>query len=144
MQILTNILTEDNKRKKLSMGQLLMKPAPGKYVYPRRSERELDFTKSNLIVCTMKERQIMLPKRKGKCSSQYKGVAWDKTNGKWRAHIDLEGQTKVLGYFHDEAEAAITYNRKVAEIYGDIAYQNRIDEELRQRIEDKQKAKVAA
>ena len=48
-------------------------------------------------------------KRKGKGTSQYLGVAWNKRNNKWRAMIDLNGKRKCLGYFEIEKEAHQAY-----------------------------------
>ena len=112
--------------KQMTLGKFLMKPRKGKFVYPRRTGEILDYRKQNLIVCTMKERQIMLPKRKSNCSSQFKGVTWDKTRSSWRAHIDHKGQTRTIGYYSEEDQAALAYNKKAKSLYGDIAYQNQV------------------
>ena len=37
--------------------------------------------------------------------SQYRGVAWDKRRGKWKATTTIAGRLKHVGYFDDEAEA---------------------------------------
>lgn len=44
------------------------------------------------------------------CSSQYKGVSWDKQHGRWHAHIRVDGKMRFLGLFSDEAEAARAYD----------------------------------
>lgn len=122
-QAVTSIKTKTGY-KQVTLGKFIMNPPKGKFVYPRRSREELDYRKSNLIVCTMKERQIMLPKRRGDTSSRFKGVSWDRSKSRWRAHIDIKGQTRAIGYFKDEEEAALAYNKRAKELYGDIAYQN--------------------
>lgn len=43
-------------------------------------------------------------------SSQYKGVSWHKSTGKWRAAIMINGKQRHLGEFTDEIEAARTYD----------------------------------
>src|SRR3954467_3665990 len=48
--------------KNITLGKFLMKPAKGLQVYPRRFNEGLDYRKENLIVCTLKERQRLLPK----------------------------------------------------------------------------------
>ncbi len=124
-QAVTNLKT-DNGYKQVTLGRFIMKPPKGKFVYPRRSREILDYRRENLIICSMKERQIMLPKRKSTCSSPFKGVAWEKSRKKWRAHIDIKGQTRTIGYFEDEKQAALAYNKKAKDLYGDIAYQNNV------------------
>ena len=47
-------------------------------------------------------------RRKAKgCSSQYRGVSWEKNCKKWRAQCMVDGKKKNLGSFDDEREAAI-------------------------------------
>lgn len=134
-QAVTNLKTK-NGYKQVTLGKFLMNPPQGKMVYPRRSREILDYRRQNLIVCTMRERQIMLPKRKSNCSSPFKGVAWEKSRGKWRAHIDIKGQTRTIGYFDDEIAAALAYNKKARELYGDIAYQNNVKNLMDRRSQD--------
>jgi hypothetical protein len=134
-QAVTNIKTKAGF-KQMTLGRFIMKPRPGQMVYPRRSRETLDYRKENLIVCTMRERQIMLPKRRSACSSAYKGVAWEGSRNKWRAHIDIKGQTRTIGYFSEEIDAARAYNKMAKEIYGDLAYQNNIQDAKTRRKTD--------
>jgi hypothetical protein len=60
-------------------------------------------------------------------SSKYKGVSFDKRNGKWRAQLKINNQNKHLGYFHCEIEAALVYNKKAKEICGEFALLNDIE-----------------
>ena len=58
-------------------------------------------------------------RRKRKSStSQYKGVSWFKRDHCWRAWTMFEGKQKHLGYFKEEKEAALAYDRKIVELYG--------------------------
>lgn len=52
----------------------------------------------NLRWCspTQNKRNVL---KKPNCSSNYKGVSFDKKSNKWRATITLEGKQKVIGYF---------------------------------------------
>ena len=84
----------------------------------------MDYRKSNLIVCTMAERQRMLPKRKTKSSSRYKGVCWDSTRKMWRAGIEVSGSSVGLGFYTSEAEAARAYNKAAKKHFGEFAYHN--------------------
>lgn len=123
--VVTSIRTGDSVRT-MTLGQFLMNPSKGKLVYPRRWQNGLDYRKSNLLVCSMKERQRMLPKRADKSSSRYKGVSFVKSKKVWRARIEKNGKSHFLGDFAKEEHAAHAYNKAAREMFGDIAYQNQI------------------
>lgn len=59
-----------------------------------------------------------------KPSSKFKGVSWDKAYEKWRARITFENKLKHLGYFDDEREAALAYDRAALELFGEFAATN--------------------
>lgn len=59
-------------------------------------------------------------------SSEYKGVCLDKASGKWYSSI----QAEYIGYFKTEEEAAISYNEKAREKYGEFAFLNKIKKEV--------------
>jgi len=44
-------------------------------------------------------------------NTRAKGYYWDKSKGKWRAYIHLNGKKKHLGYFDLESEARAAYER---------------------------------
>lgn len=46
-----------------------------------------------------------------KKSSKYKGVSWHKSRNKWRAQITINGKRKHLGYFSEEYDAHLAYER---------------------------------
>jgi hypothetical protein len=58
-----------------------------------------------------------------KNSSKYTGVCWDKKANKWMAQIKIDGKNKYLGYFTDEYEAHLEY-QKALEMYnnGDLSF----------------------
>ena len=51
-----------------------------------------------------------------KTSSQYTGVYWDKIANKWLTRIYIDGKKKHLGYFKDEYEAHLAYQKKLNEL----------------------------
>lgn len=57
-------------------------------------------------------------KRSG-ATSQYVGVSWSKRRNKWVATISDGISQRHLGYFADEHEAHLAYERRAIEIYGD-------------------------
>tara|TARA_R110000868_G_scaffold219439_1_gene470485 strand:- start:881 stop:1348 length:468 start_codon:yes stop_codon:yes gene_type:complete len=49
-------------------------------------------------------------------SSKYLGVNWEKNSKKWRANIKIEGKYKHLGYFTNEEDASLVYQKVYNEI----------------------------
>jgi group I intron endonuclease len=71
----------------------------------------------------------LVRKRKSKCTSEYIGVYYQKDRKKWMARIVENGITHYLGRFDKETDAALAYNQKATEIYGESARINIIKEE---------------
>lgn len=124
-RVVTSIRNE-NKVRSVTLGAFLMKPSKGKQVYPRRFNDELDYRKDNLLVCTLRERQQLLPKKRSQTTSQFRGVSLVRSSGKWRAGIEVNGHSINLGAFKSEEEAARAYNRAAKKYFGKMAYQNQI------------------
>lgn len=122
-KVVTNIIDKGRNRQ-ISLGQFLMKPTKGKMVYPRRFMEEFDYRKSNLIVCTIQERQRILPKSRRFGTSKYKGVSYTTSTKLWRAAIKIEGRTISIGYFKNEDQAAIAYNKVAERHFGKDTYLN--------------------
>ncbi len=131
-RVVTSIRTPEGSRT-VTLGAFLMRPGKGKQVYPRRFNEGLDYRKENLVVCTLKERQRLLPKKRIKTSSVYRGVSYQKPIDLWRAAIQVEGETLNLGNFESEDEAADAYNRAARKHFGRLAYQNEIRRKNRRR-----------
>ncbi len=110
--------------KQVTLGKFLMKPPRGKQVYPRRFNDGLDYRKGNLVVCTLSERQRLLPKKRGNASSNFRGVSYSQSERKWRAGIEVKGLSINLGSFEREVEAARAYNLAAKKHFGELAYQN--------------------
>lgn len=124
-RVVTSIRTEDGVRS-VTLGKFLMKPAKGKQVYCQRFNEGLDYRKENLIVCTLSERQRLLPKRRVQTTSQYRGVSFQTGNKKWRASLEVDGNTINLGEFGSESQAALSYNKAAKKYFGKNAYQNSV------------------
>ncbi|MGZ3805219.1 MAG: hypothetical protein ACXVB4_13470 [Pseudobdellovibrionaceae bacterium] len=124
-RVVTSIRTPEGARN-ITLGKFLMNPPKNKQVYCQRFNDGLDYRRENLIVCTLQERQRLLPKRQTKTSSQYRGVSFQKASGKWRAGIEVEGTHMNLGDFSKESDAALAYNSAARKYFGKIAFQNSV------------------
>lgn len=87
-----------------------------------------DNTLSNLRYCTPSQNQMNSSKTKRKKTSRYKGVCFVKSKNKWCVQIRLNGLQKVVGWFSNEKDAAIAYNEKAVELFGEYARPNIFDE----------------
>jgi hypothetical protein len=57
-------------------------------------------------------------------TSGYRGVSWDKTNGRWEAKIGYQNKTYHLGRFDSAIEAARAYDAAAKELHGQFAHLN--------------------
>lgn len=57
-------------------------------------------------------------------SSKYYGVSYGKANKTWQSEITKDGKRYYLGRHKNEIDAAIAYNNKATELYGDNANLN--------------------
>lgn len=56
-------------------------------------------------------------------TSGYKGVVWHKATGKWQAQTMLKGKRIHIGLFECPKEAALAYNIRLQELFGnDLVY----------------------
>jgi len=79
----------------------------------------------NLREATNFENQANQKIRKGG-TSKYKGVSWDKKHSFWVAMVMLNYKNIFLGYYPDEEEAALAYNKAALEYFGEFAKINDI------------------
>lgn len=57
-------------------------------------------------------------------SSKYKGVTWDKARKKWKCGIKINGKQIFIGRFIEEDDAALAYNQKASELFGEFSRLN--------------------
>ena len=62
---------------------------------------------SNLRMVTSGGNLRAHQKKRDDCSSQYRGVSWDKRVGRWLAQCTVDRKKKHLGFFDDERDAAM-------------------------------------
>ncbi len=137
-RVVTSVRTPEGVRS-LTLGRFLMNPPKNKQVYPRRFNDGLDYRKENLVICTLKERQRLLSKRRVEATSIFKGVSFSKTDKKWKAGIEVNGKAINLGHFLQEKDAALAYNVAAKKYFGDIAYQNQISRSRSRKSDVKKK-----
>jgi len=104
------------------MHREIMNAQPGQEV-DHRNRKGLDNQRKNLRFCTCSQNQANAKKRV-RCSSQYKGVNWNKQHDKWQAYIKVHGKQAYLGYFDDEIAAACAYDKAATERFGEFAHPN--------------------
>jgi hypothetical protein len=80
----------------------------------------LNNTRKNLRLCTTMQNSQNARPRIG-CSSKYKGVSWSKRRKKWRVRTHIDYRCYYLGYFEDEIEAAMAYDKAALEMFGEFA-----------------------
>lgn len=107
----------------ISMHHEILEDIPTGMVVDHKNRNKLDNRKTNLRVTTQSNNSANSPPRKG--TSKYKGVHWSKEYKRWVAKIEKEGKYYHLGLFDCEENAAISYNQKAKELYGEYAYLNK-------------------
>lgn len=111
-----------NKAKYVRLHRLIMNAKPDEHI-DHINGNTLDNRKSNLRVVTPQENQAN-SRKKSAASSKFKGVAWSKPCNKWRAYININRHQIHLGTFETELEAAMAYDKKAKELFGEYAYIN--------------------
>ena len=85
----------------------------------------LNNTRDNLRLATNAGNQYnQRCTRLKKISSQYKGVAWYKRHSTWRAQINCKQIVYHLGYFENEIDAALAYDKAASKYFGEFANLN--------------------
>lgn len=116
-----------NKATTIYIEQFLL-TAKNNFVYAHINKNSLDCRKENLVL-TSKQHTLQRGKKRKNTFSKYKGVAYhkNKKNRPWSAQVSKDCIHYGLGYFETEKEAGLAYNKKALELYGELAYQNKID-----------------
>jgi hypothetical protein len=83
-----------------------------------------DNRRANLRLCTAQQNNRNRRNNKAATSSTYKGVYWNKRDGKWQAYISVDDKMKNLGLFRDEIAAAQAYDAAAIELFGVFAKPN--------------------
>lgn len=105
--------------KKVKMHQQIMGIKGGDHI----DGNGLNNQRHNLRPCTSQENSMNVRPRIG-CSSKFKGVSYHKQNDRWRASLTLNSKMISLGCHATEEAAAIAYNNKAIELFGEFARPN--------------------
>jgi hypothetical protein len=65
-------------------------------------------------------------KKRSNCTSKYKGVSYYKKHKKFKVGITVDGISIYLGYFVNEIEAALAYNKAALKYFGEFALLNEV------------------
>jgi len=113
------------QHRKLYMHREIAK-APSGFDVDHINGNTLDNRKSNLRICTRKEniRNQKLISVKRRKTSVYKGVSWDKRDGRWIAQITVDRRSIRLGSFTNELDGALAYDEAARRFFGEFARTN--------------------
>jgi hypothetical protein len=116
-----------NKRSKtFHLHRWIMNAPEGLYVDHINGD-PLDNRKENLRLVTHSQNMFNV-KTYVTNKSGYRGVSWHSLRSKWRARINYKGTEIHIGLFESKEEAALAYNKKAQEMYGEYARLNVINE----------------
>ena len=112
-------------RKSIKMHRLVLNLTNPKISVDHIDNNKLNNTKTNLRICTSSQNSRNTIKRSNtKC--RYKGVSYDARRKKnpWYARIRYNYKYIHIGCFSSEEEAALAYNEKAKELFGEFANLN--------------------
>lgn len=104
------------------IGRLLLRPATGLQVDHINHDIH-DNRRINLRIATPSQNGQNRRKRSDNTSG-YKGVSWKKANKAWQAYIKYKQKTIYLGLHNTPELAALAYNKKARELFGEFALLN--------------------
>lgn len=111
-------------KKNLGMHRFVLNVSDRRIKVDHINHNTLDNRKFNLRVCSHAENCSNRKPVKGRLLP--KGVIAIGKN-KYKAQIKKAGKDIHLGYFDSPTEAALAYNKKALELFGEFAYLNKIE-----------------
>lgn len=118
---------ENGKRhfKCILMHRLILGLTDNSILVDHKDQNGLNNQSYNIRTCTKAQNNRNISSHKNS-TSKYLGVCWDSIRGKWKAHITFNKIMYNIGRFEDEKEAALAYNKKAIELFGEFANPNKI------------------
>lgn len=101
--------------------RFIMQPPPRMQV-DHVNGNTLDCRRANMRIASASENCRNRGKRSDGTTSAYKGVCLNRS--RWLVQINAPGRKRHVGYFDDEIEAALAYDRAAIEAYGEFARLN--------------------
>jgi len=117
------VARNENKKTILLHGKI-MPHGKGLHV-DHRNRNGLDNRKENLRVCTSSENQANAIKPSD-AKGRFKGVYFASAKGLYISRITFKGALLQLGAFKNEIDAAMAYNKKAIDLFGEFARINEI------------------
>lgn len=111
-----------NSKLNISLHRFIKNP-PNDMVVDHINRNTLDNRRSNLRVCTHTE-NVRNSGLSSLNTTGFKGVYYAKDVDKYRARLRCNGESVSLGYYSNPIDAAIAYDKKAIEIYGEYAFTN--------------------
>lgn len=117
-------IVRDGRRTGVWMHRLIMGSPKGRIDH--KNHDGLDNRRDNLRMASLSENGMNAKKTALPRHSVWKGVSWSKRFLRWVAYIRVNGCQKHLGYFRDEIEAAMAYNKAATQFFGEFARVNEV------------------
>jgi len=117
------IRSQTGRLNTILMHREILKAPPGLLVDHRNTD-SLDNRRSNLRLATPSQNSCNSRRDKSNTYSRYRGVSFSKRKGKWFATIRVNGKKIWLGYFDDELDAALAYDRAAIKYHREFAKLN--------------------
>lgn len=86
----------------------------------------LNNKKSNLRICTVSQNSFNKKPYSNSPIKGIKGVSFIKRINKWRAQIQANKKKIYIGVYNTHIDAAIAYNERAKELFGEYAYLNKL------------------
>lgn len=117
-------VNSSGNRSTILMHRLILGLKPGdKRQSDHINQNGLDNQRTNLRSASASQNQANRRFRKDNHSG-YRGVRWDKQKQCWRADITFHSKSMCLGLFKNRQEAAMAYDLKAKEFFGEFANLN--------------------
>ena len=97
---------------------------PDDYYVNHINGNGLDNRKANLRPATAAQNNQNARRPKRNAYSKYRGVTWEKSKQRWRAHLSCNKRTIHAGYFNDELKAANAYDNAAKKYHREFAVLN--------------------
>jgi hypothetical protein len=118
-----NIKIRPGKTKMVSMYREIMNH-PAHLLVDHQNNNPLDNRRANLRLATHSQNACNRPKMRGKTTSQYIGIYFEKRTGRWIARIEHNNKRIWIGRYDSEIDAALAYDDAAKKYHGEFARLN--------------------